>query len=125
MARYLDAMQFKTNLRLGKAVEQWLSHYDEANYTIIKWLRIDKESDESYSLAYFESLDEGGKDCIDIYHFSLLDPDELGGVITTFTSTDDALEFAITTYKAFADKFVTGGMIQEEYRDYINSKTMR
>jgi len=101
-------------------VEQWLGVVQEADHTILRWLSIDKESDESFSVAYFESFDEGNEDFLDIYAFSLVDPDEPFGVIDTFSSVADAVEFAEATYKASPNKYTAAGMIQEEYRDYIN-----
>lgn len=119
MRRYLTEDQLKSNLRLGRSVEQWLGSVEEDDYIILKWLRIDKERDESFSVTYFESFDEGSEELLDVYEFSLVDPDEPFGVINTFSSIADALEFAIITYNASNDKYVSSGMIQEEYRDYI------
>lgn len=116
MAEYLTDEQIRSRLRLGKSVEQWLGVVQEDDYTILRWLSIDKESDESFSVAYFESFDEGNEDFLDIYSFSLVDPDEPFGVIHTFSSIVDALEFAEVTYKASPNKYTAAGMIQEEYR---------
>ena len=116
MAKYLADDQIRARLRLGKSVEQWLGVVQETDYTILRWLSIDKESDESFSVAYFESFDEGNEDFLDIYAFSLVDPDEPFGVINTFSSIAEALEFAGVTYKASPHKYTAAGMIQEEYR---------
>ena len=119
MKRYLTREQLKSNLLLGFAVEQWLSHYREDDYTIIRWLRIDKENDQNYTVAYFECFDEGNEDFLDIYEFSLLNPDEPYGVLTQFNNSDDALSFSTTAYEASNGKYVSTGMIQEEYQDYL------
>lgn len=119
MIQYLTEDQIRTRLRLEKSVEQWLGDVQEDDYTILKWLSIDKENDESFSVAYFECFDEGNEDFLDIYEFSLVDPDEPFGVIHTFPSIVDALEFATFTYKVSSHKYVPAGMIQEEYKDYI------
>jgi len=118
--RYLNKDEIQSRLRLGKSVEQWLGVVQEADYTILRWLSIDKGSDESFSVAYFESFDEGNEDFLDIYAFSLVDPDEPFGVIHTFSSVADALEFAAVTFKASPNKYISAGVIQEEYRYYIN-----
>jgi hypothetical protein len=55
MARYLNETQLKTNLRLGKSVEQWLSSNEVENYTVIRWLTIEKEKNETFSVAYILS----------------------------------------------------------------------
>jgi len=115
----LTKEQLTSNLRLGKSIEQWLSYIKENDYAIINWLRIDKEKDDMYSVSYFEVFDEGSEEFIDIYEFSKLDPDEPYGIINTFNSVEESLEFATRTYGASIDKFVSGGMIQEEYRDYL------
>jgi len=119
MIQYLTDDQIRTRLRLGKSVEQWLGDVREDDYTILHWLSIGKENDESFSVTYFESFDEGNEDFLDIYAFSLVDSDEPFGVINIFPSIADALEFARFTYKAFSDKYVPAGIIQEEYRDHI------
>jgi len=118
--RYLNKDEIQSRLRLGKSVEQWLGDFQEEDYTILKWLSINMEKDESFSVAYFESFDEGNEDFLDIYAFSLVDPDAPFGVINAFYSIADALEFAEVTYKASPHKYTSAGMIQEEYRDYIN-----
>ncbi|SEP44775.1 hypothetical protein [Mucilaginibacter sp. OK283] len=120
MKQYLTEEQIKSNVRLGKSIEQWLGFTGEDDCVILKWLRIDKEKNQGYSVSYFESFDEGNEDLLDIYEFLLLDPDEPFGVINTFASIDEALEFATQTYNASNTKYVSAGMIQEEYRDYLN-----
>lgn len=122
MERYLKEEQLKANLSLGKAVEQWLTYIKEQDYVILKWLRIDKEKNGTYTVAYFESFDEGNSDFLDVYEFSLLDPDEPFGTISTFNSIEDALEFSKVTYNAADSKYVTAGMIQEEYRFYLSKR---
>lgn len=109
--------QLKGNLSVGKAVEQWLSHESKEDYTVLKWLRIDKEKDSNYSVSYFECFDDGDDDFTDIYEFSSLDPDE-PYVINSFNSVNEALDFAVNNYSASLERFVTDGMIQEEYVQY-------
>ncbi|OOQ58014.1 hypothetical protein [Mucilaginibacter pedocola] len=123
MARYLTEEQLIAHLRLDKAVEQWLGVIKEETYTIIKWLRIDKESASQYSVAYFECFDEGEEDFVDIYEFSQLDPDEPFGVINSFDTVEDALKFDDTSYTAMIGKYVSAGSIQEEYLDYLESRS--
>ncbi|MCW8313847.1 hypothetical protein K7A41_21650 [Sphingobacterium sp. InxBP1] len=119
MMRYLNEDEIQSRLRLGKSVEQWLGVVQEADYTILRWISIYKETNRSFSVAYFESFDEGNEDFLDIYSFSLVDPDEPFGVIHIFSSVADALEFAETTYKVSPHKYTASGMLQEEYWDYI------
>ena len=121
MGRYLNIEQLNANIRLGKSVEQWLGYTVEKDYTILKWLRIDKEKSGQYSVAYIECFDDGDENFIDIYEFSTIDPDELYGTINTFDSVEEVLHFAFDTYDALSDKFVSAGMIQEEYRDYLKN----
>ncbi|TDQ12031.1 hypothetical protein [Pedobacter metabolipauper] len=120
---HLTIEQLKANLSLGKTVEQWLGYKDENSYTILKWISIEKEHHGEYSVAYIESFDEGNEDFIDIYEFSTLDPDEPLGIISTFSNIDEAIDFSLNEYGASVDKFVSGGMIQEEYLIYLNSKS--
>ena len=118
--KHLDIEQLNANLSLGKTVEQWLGHQHEGNYTILKWLSIKKERNDEFSVAYIESFDEGSNDFLDIYEFSTLDPDEPQGVINIFSTKDEALDFSVNEYGASMGKFVSQGMIQEEYALYLN-----
>lgn len=118
---YLEIEQLKTYLSLGNTLEQWLGHERKDEYTVLKWLSIEKERSGEYAVSYIESFDEGSLEFIDIYEFSTLDPDEPFGVTNTFSSVDKALDFAKKEYNASLDKYVTGGMIQEEYLHYLHS----
>ncbi|QDW25197.1 hypothetical protein FFJ24_010395 [Pedobacter sp. KBS0701] len=119
---YLQQEQLKSNLSLGKAVEQWINAEIKEDYVIIKWLRIEKEADGSYTVTYFECFDEGDENFVDVYEFSMLDPDYPFGIITSFSSIKDAIDFSVENYGASVLKFVSGGMIQEEYANYSKNK---
>jgi hypothetical protein len=119
---YLDAEQLKSSLSLGKPVEQWLGNEETEEYTVLKWLRVEKEPDGKYTVIYIECFDEGNDDFVDIYEFSALDPDSPFGVINSFSSIADAIGFSIENYGASSLKFVAEGMIQEEYIKYLNIK---
>ena len=119
---YLQNEQLRTNLSLGKTVEQWLGYKREEDYIILRWISIEKENSDEYSVAYIESFDEGSDDFLDIYEFSALDPDEPLGVINTFSTIDEALDFSLNEYGAKIERFVSTGMIQEEYRTYLNER---
>jgi len=119
---YLNEDQVKSRLKLGKPVEQWLGIREEVEYTVLKWLRIDKERNNTFTVAYFECFDEGNEDFTDVYEFSMLDTDEPFGLLKEFDSVNEALTFSIDTYQASFVKFVSGGMIQDDYLGYLNYK---
>ena len=119
---YLNIEQLNANLRLGRTAEQWLGYKNEEDYTILKWISLEREPSGKYSVVYIESFDEGSDEFIDIYEFLTLDPDMPFGVVNTFSSIDDALAFSVKEYGALKDKFVSSGMIQEEYLSYLNMK---
>lgn len=121
MKNYLTEEQLESNLSLGIAVEQWLGTINEGDYIIIRWLRIDRERDRNYTVAYFECFDDGNEGFLDIYEFSRLNPDELYGVLSEFDNFNDALNFAETSYESSNSRYVSAGMIQEEYSDYLNN----
>lgn len=120
---YLQNEQLRTNLSLGRTVQQWLGYKQKDGYIVLRWISIEKESSDEYSVAYIESFDEGSEDFLDIYEFSTLDPDEQLGVVTTFSTVNEAISFSLDEYNAKIDRFVSAGMIQEEYRTYLNEKT--
>jgi len=120
--KYLMTDQLKTNLSLGRTVEQWIGHERKTNYTVLQWLIIEKENNGEYSVVFKECFDEGAENFLDIYEFSALDPDEPYGMITTFGTIADAIEFSESEYGASKDKFVNSEMIQEEYLAYLKGQ---
>ncbi|NQX43247.1 hypothetical protein SAMN05421820_1166 [Pedobacter steynii] len=122
---FLQNEQLRTNLSLGRKVEQWLGYKQEDSYIILRWISLEKEDNGEFSVAYIESFDEGNEDFIDVYEFSTLDPDEPLGIINTFSTLDEAIDFSLDEYGAEIDNFINAGMIQEEYRTYLNLKANR
>lgn len=122
MAKCLSDTQLKENLKLGKPLEQWISSQKKEDYIIIKWLRLDKEKGNTFNVAYFEVFDEGNENYLDIYEFSPLDPDYPYGIIDMFDSVESAIDFAVNSYGASLDKFVSAGIIQEEYLNYLRER---
>lgn len=121
MALYLSPQELVARVHLGKPVEQWLSYTHEADYTVIKWIVIDKV-ETKYSTTYFESFDEGEESFHDVHEFSVVDPEnEPFGITHIFNSVEAAVAFAIDTYGASPDKFVAFAMIAEEYAKYFRS----
>lgn len=120
--KYLDKQQLATALSLGKPVEQWIGVDEKSDYTVIKWLRIDKEKDGTYSLSYFQVFDEGSEGLLDIYEFHAVNPDEQYGKIDSFDTADNALYATYSMYDAKPDKFVNGGLIQSLYNEYLLNK---
>jgi hypothetical protein len=119
MALYLSALEVHARVRAGKVVEQWLGHAEESGYTVLKWLYIAPDR-RQYCVTYCESFDEGNEEWHDVAAFSLLDPD--ADETAFFDSVEDAVAFAIHTHGASPERFVAGGMIQQEYAKYQQNK---
>ncbi|WP_044002232.1 hypothetical protein [Hymenobacter swuensis] len=119
MSTYLSTPELIARVHLGKEVEQWLSYEKNKEYAFIRWLVIGREKDQ-FTVTYYESFDEGDEDFYDVSEFSVLDPEDTPyGITHEFDSVEKVLVFAVTTYGASADKFVAGGMIQEEYIKHL------
>jgi hypothetical protein len=86
----------------------------------LRWVRIEKLKDQ-YATQYTECFDDGDYDFVDIYDFSPLHPDEPLKV-DTFELIEDALNFVVESYKADLQRFVSAGIIQEEYKDYLKAR---
>ncbi len=122
MALYLSPQELIARVHLGKEVEQWLSHYNEADYTVIRWISTAKEEGQ-FGVTYFESFDEGDEEFHDVHEFSVIDPeDEPYGTTHLFDSVEAAVAFAIENYGASAEKFVASGMIYQEYAKHLLKK---
>lgn len=122
--RYLQIDQLRTNLSLCKTVEQWLGVFHHEDYAVIKLISIEYEKDDTYVVNYFEIFDEGSEHFMDVYEFSAVDPDNADRISKTFRTYEEALEFSIEKYGCRIDKFVNQGVVQSEYRDYLESKKL-
>ncbi len=120
--KHLTVDEAFNSLTKGIAIEQWIKDYAELNYVVIEWLRVDKEKDNSYSVAFFRCFDEGEEDFFDVYEFSQIDPNLPYGLIQNFTSAEEAISFAIINYHCYGDKFINAGLIQDEYELYLSRK---
>lgn len=118
---YLNREELLAQLKLGKPVEQWIGTVDEDDFVILKWLRVEKDRNDGYSVSYFEVYDDGHEDYLDIYEFNALDPDGPSGLTTSFPTPELAIGHCIVQYDCTYDRFVSNGMIQEEYRKYMAS----
>ena len=122
MALYLSPQELIARVHLGKQVEQWLSYFNEADYTVIKWISIAEEEGQ-FGVTHFESFDEGDADFHDVQEFSVVDPEnEPYGITHLFDSVEAAVAFATESYGASVNKFVASGMIGEEYKKYLLKK---
>jgi len=121
--RYLTNSEIKTNLNLGKTVEQWLqpefNKVDEVD--ILTWLEIEKEKSSDFVLRICKVYDEGDGDSLDFYGFTSVDPDELYEE-KFFMSLNDVYDYISKELNAFPDRFLNQGMCQDEYSNYLKNK---
>jgi len=123
MAFYLPSLELIARLHLGKQVEQWLSYQQKAEYGVIRWLSLYRDKAHTYVVLYIESFDDGDEHNHDVHEFSTVDPDDFG-VAHHFHSAEEAVAYACACYGASADKFVTAGMINEEYAQQQKSRQL-
>jgi hypothetical protein len=117
--RHLTPSEAREALRNGRAIEQWLKHWIENGDRLIRWMRIHRDPSEGYGLTVFDVIDEGSETFLDLYEFHALDPDEPYGQVKYFQEWENAWEAAIKNQGADEEKFVSDGMIQEEYFDLV------
>jgi hypothetical protein len=117
--RYLTPADLRQWLENGRAVEQWLDTRIDGSDRLIKWLRIHKDRRGGYEVTRFEVYDQGNESFIDIYEFSSYEPDEPFGSSQKFEDWEQALEYAVTEGGANPNRFVSDGVIQNEYADFI------
>ena len=84
---------------------------------IIRLVRLDKEPSGAYSTTLFELIDGGSPEFADVHTFEPLDPDFPDGVIRSFGTADEAIDFATGSLGASDHSFVNVGVIQDEYLD--------
>jgi hypothetical protein len=115
----LTEHQIRAALSAGRHVEQFLQPRTGDGYTVIRWLDL-FASDKGYGLTLYEVFDDGCPDWLDVYGFSAVTPDDEPPQ-HLFLSLDEALAFAVTTYNAPRNNYVSEGLIQDEYANYLRT----
>ena len=122
MVLYLSHQELIARVHVGKEAEQWLSCFNEADYTVIRWISVAKEEGQ-FGVTYFESFNEGDENFHDVHEFSVIDPEnEPHGITHLFDSVEAVVAFAVENYDASAEKFVASGMIYQEYAKHLLHK---
>jgi hypothetical protein len=115
--RHIQRNDLTTYLIAGRSIEQLLPSGLVGGLATVRFLRIDRERSGKFSVAKFESFDEGAPNFLDIYEFSDIDPDLPYGEVTSFDDPVISIEYACNEYGASIDNFVSAGMIQDEYKE--------
>jgi hypothetical protein len=147
MTRYLIPQFIRTALNLGTGVEQFLGGFVVDDQPAIHWISLHKGADDDdfdddedefededaegveddgvadedlFVLSYYDACDEGNEDWIDVYEFTALSADQYAPVARHRLATlEEALALAVERYGADPARFVNGGVIQDEYYDYL------
>ena len=143
MTRHLAPQFVRTALNRGTYVEQFLGGFVVDGQPAIRWIMLQKGADddefedeededevdredpdeEVFVLSYYEALDEGREDWVDVHGFSPVsgDPDDMYEPAARHrTSTlEEALALAVERYGADPARFVNQTMIDHEYYDYV------
>lgn len=112
--RHLTEKQAIGALDHGRSIEQLLARDSSG----VEWLRLSTRS-AGVTLTKHRVLDVGSDDFKDVYEFPPVDAEEEHGegiVLATFPNGAEALA-ACTEHGARLDRWVTDGMIQDEYAD--------
>ncbi len=114
--RFVDKNDLASILNSGRSIEQMLGLFDRDGFRIVNFIRIDREKDGEFSMAFFEVIDEGSRDFLDVYEFSPYDPDSPYGSISKAGSPEEIIDMAVKI-GASPERFVNAGVIQDEYKD--------
>ncbi len=121
--RYLTQNGLERALTQGRSVEQWLGVRREGHFRVLKWLSIERHRDDGVVLRVREVLDDGNPDFLDVYEFTPYDAEAEFGVESTFATPQEAVQYALDRVGANPDRFVGQGMIQDEYADYLKTRS--
>jgi hypothetical protein len=117
--RYLTDDYIRTALRRGKTVEQFLGGGMIGEERTIRYLALSPDGD-SFSLTFFECIDEGSESFLDLYEFSYASPDD-DPPSRSFDTIEEALAYAGVTYGAVATRWANQFVIQDDYADYLRT----
>jgi hypothetical protein len=121
--RHLNEAEARAAVSRGALIEQWLGSEERDGETVLRYVRVELERSGGLRVTYHEVIDDGGADFFDVYEFTPADPDEPDGVSSFFTDIDAAFQHCTDCYQARVDRFVNAGVIQDEYADYLSSRS--
>ena len=117
--RYLTRNYIESTLNRGKAIEQFLGEITRDGIDGLRFIQIHKKS-SSYDLAVSDIEDAGSPEYVDVYSFPTLVEDEYYDKPTfSFNSLDEALSQSARVYKASEEHWVSEGVVQDEYLDFL------
>ena len=114
--RHLSERQARSTLDRDRPIEQLLPVTKGGE--IVEWLCLSPRAD-GIALVRHRVKDVGSADFMDVYEFPSVDPDEEHGeghVLATFDASSKALSRS-GEHGARQDRWVTEGVIQDEYAD--------
>lgn len=116
--RHLTERQAVSALERGATIEQMLS--SDLDGGSFRWLSAARE-DDVLVLRLHETCDDGGPDFLDVYDFTAVNPDDEFGTGVAVASASDATELIgiAVASGARVDRWVSGGVIQDEYSDLL------
>lgn len=117
--RHLTESNLQSALQQGRSVEQFISPSRINAATILRWLEL-RGTDHRFTLTLYEVFDDGSEDYLDIYSFEQASPDE-GPVRYCFSTLEEALAFAESSYSAPRNRYVNQAVLQDEYADFLRS----
>ncbi|HEY0018877.1 MAG TPA: hypothetical protein VGC13_21430 [Longimicrobium sp.] len=121
--RYLILPFIRTALNRGACVEQFLGGFDDGGEPAIRWITLCQEED-AVVLSLHEAYDQGDESFWDVYDFTPLteyDEDDAAGE-HRLPTVEEAIALAVERYGASPDRFVNGGVVQDEYGDYVKRR---
>lgn len=114
--RYLSELQIQAALDRSLSVEQLLLPAIICDAQVLRWIDL-RMSTSGLTLTLYEVFDDGSDECLDVYSFEQVSPDE-APVCHRFSELKTALSFAELKYSAYCGRYVNAGVIQDEYQDY-------
>lgn len=87
----------------------------KSNDDSISWIDVQRVRGGVFQLNIYSVFDDGDVDRLDVYDFSPVDPDKPFEVYE-FESLDLLMNYIKVKYNFDSHRFVSEGMIQEEYR---------
>jgi hypothetical protein len=122
--RFLEESFVLGALSRGRAVEQFLGPAGDAEALGISWVEV-VPGHAGFRVVLHTSADVGSEHFCDLMEFPALDLDdedeEFGREIAEVATAVDALAIAEARTGAIRDRWVNGGMAQDEYRDFVRA----
>ena len=116
--RYLTQSEVSSAIRRGKQVDAFLGAGNTSSDPTIRYLTV-RGTPENVTAELWEVEDPRNPDFLDVYGLYPSNGDDVPDQVFVFPSVPDAMSELNKHFPGVVDRFVSQGVIDDEYAEYL------